>query len=221
MRFAATGTAGKSDTLVSISWQANDADGAIASSELQKLDAGVWKPVDLPKPTTTTITRRLKFNRDHQYRVRVTDDDGNQSDWVVGRIYRIGAVNERASAIVRTGKWPVLSRSSAIGGKFGRNDVRTKPGRAVSLAFSAIQVAWVGPRSGTSGIARVELDGSSTTNVSLTRNRSLARAVLFVGPALDETAFTEAPSRTIKVTNLSARARPYVGLDAFLLLNVR
>ncbi len=53
------------------------------------------------------------------------------------------------------------------------------------------------------------------------RNMTLARVVLFVGPALDETAFVTAPSRTIRVTNVSPAKRPYVDLDAFLVLTVR
>lgn len=221
IRFAPATTAGKSDAAVDISWQSTDADGVITATELQKLDAGVWQPVALPSPTVGSINRRLKFNRDFQYRVRVTDDDGNQSDWAVGRTYRIAAVNERAAAIVRTGKWPVVDRSSAIGGRIGRNSAKTTSGQTAELSYSAIQVAWIGPRGPSSGAASVELDGAQVATVTLTRSTTLARAMLFLGPALDETKFVVAPTRTIKVTNVSARNRPYVDLDAFLLLTVR
>jgi hypothetical protein len=221
MRFTPGTTAGKSDAVVDISWQASDLDGVIEATELQRLDQGVWQPVALPAPDTSTINRRLKFNRDYQFRVRVTDDDGNQSDWVVGRTYRIGAVNERAAAVVRTGKWPIVARSAAIGGKIGRNSAKTTSGQSASLAYAAVQVAWVGPRGASSGTAHVQLDGLAAGTVTLTRTKSLARALLFVGPALDETTFAVAPARTIRVTNVSTRRLPYVDLDAVLLLSAR
>ena len=71
--------------------------------------------VALLSPTTSTITRRLKFKSDIQYRVRVTDNDANQSDWAVGLIYRVGVVSEGAASITRTGRWPIVSRNSALG----------------------------------------------------------------------------------------------------------
>jgi hypothetical protein len=221
MRFTPGTTAGKSNAAVDISWQATDADGVITRTELQRLVAGVWEPVTLPSPTVASINRRPKFNRDFQYRVRVTDDDGYQSDWSVGRTYRIGAINERAAAIVRTGKWPIVDRSWAIGGKIRRNSAKTTSGRTAALSYSAVQVAWIGPRGASSGVASVQLDGALAGTVTLTRNTLLARAVLFLGPALDETTFTVAPTRSIKLTNVSARTRPYVDLDAFLLLTAR
>jgi hypothetical protein len=215
-------SAGKDDAAVDISWQASDGDGEIVATELERrLSTGTWQAVTLPAANATSVNRRLKFKKDYQYRVRVTDDAGYQSEWAIGRIYRINAVNERATAITRTGKWPVVSATSAIGGNFGRSNAKKGTGQSATLSYSAVQVAWIAPSGAKGGTATVSLDGTPSGSVSLASPSSRARVVQFVGPALDETTLAIAPSRTIRLTNVSTLIRPYVDLDAFLLLTVR
>ncbi len=210
---------GKSDAAVLVSWRASDTDGNIVGTELQQLTAsGTWRDVTLSDPVAATIDRRFVFSLGYRFRVRVTDNDGNTSPWVVGLTYRLLSINEGAPELQRSGRWSVDYQPSAIGRHLARSSIKSGMDQSIALLFTGVQVAWVAPTSPLGGAADVSVNGAATTTVDLHSAVTRPRVVLFVAPPIDVASGVTPPQRTVEVLNASARSRPYVDIDAFVVL---
>jgi exopolysaccharide biosynthesis protein len=209
--------AGKTDAAVRLSWQVTG--GAAASTQLQRKGMdGLWHDVTLDRPDQTSITRRFGFGASQQFRVRVTDGAGNISPWSVSPTYVLKRFNENDGAISRVGTWISRYKSTAIGNHFGRSTYSEAP-KQLSLTYTGIEVAMVAQKSAMAGLATITVGGTSA-QVSLNSASVRPRIVVFVKP-LAGSAVVVPQQNTISVTNSASAARPYVDVDAFLVLTLK
>jgi hypothetical protein len=201
---------GTSTIPVEVSWQATDAESRVRLTQLQqRTNGGAWAAISLPTATTMRVTRQLTAGRRYEFRSRATDGSGNVSPWVLGPSFRLVVHQESSTAIVQNGSWALRTISSAYGGRYDRS--RTV-GASSSLAFAGAQVAWIGYRGPSHGLADVVLDSGSPTRVDLAASSVLARRILWASPAA-----LNGP-HSISVTNASPSTRPIVDVDALVLL---
>lgn len=219
VRLEAGVAAGKTDTAAEITWSGSDSNGQIVRSELQRLAGdGTWRDVPLADPSAQSAGRRLVFGRRNQFRVRVTDNDGNVSPWVAGPTYRVVAYNERNAELLMEGHWLVNSKQNAIGGHYARSSIRAGSGTQVRLAFSGVQVGWVAQTESRGGMANVFISGAPVASVDMHSANTRPRMVMFVSAPAPGPIGAPPAERTIEVQNVSSLARPIVNLDAFLVL---
>lgn len=198
---------------VRISWSASDLDGEITRYELQRsADGGTYQDAALTSPTATTATQALLPKHDYRYRVRATDDSGNRSGWKYGPRFTVDALQETSTAVSYspTGTWTQQLLSGAYGGQVKS---ASSAGAVARLTFTGRNVAWVAPKSSSSGQAEVLLDGKTVATVDLLASRALSRQVVYATGGLDPST-----PHTLEVKVLGTANRPRVDVDAFLVL---
>ncbi len=211
--------AGKTDAVADVTWSASDDGGQIVSSELQRLGGdGSWHDVPLSDRSAQHVGLRLKFDKRTQFRVRVTDNDGNVSSWVVGPTYHLMTYNERSPDLVVGGRWLVHAQRNAIGGHYARSNIKAGAELRIDLAFAGIQVAWVGQTESMGGRADISIDGAPLASIDMHSSTTRPRMVMFVSAPASGPIDTPPAERTIRIHNVSGGARPIVNLDAFLVL---
>jgi exopolysaccharide biosynthesis protein len=208
---------GRRDAAVALSWTPS-APEAVVTTEVQRLDAfGVWTPVALADPRQTSVAQRFSFGKTYQFRVRVIDATGAASDWALSPRYVLRRFNEGAKQVSRQGNWELVRRGSAIGRRLAHNAFDGTS--SISLNFSGLQVALVAPTGPTSAIASVTLAGVAT-NVDLYSARKQARMVVIVQTAVPAPGVVPAAG-SLLIANAGGAGRPYVDVDAFLVLTTK
>ena len=208
-------TAGKTDAQVRLSWSATTT-GSVSTTELQSLGKdGLWHDVALSDGQQASISQRFKFGRAYQYRVRVTDSLGATSDWAMSPRYVLDRYNENDAGIARQGAWHLRFKSSAIGKHIAHSAYNGQP-QSMSMPFSGMQVAVVAQPSAQSGSATVTV-GSQTASVNLRTTSTTPRMVVAVISAPGSNSALPVAS-SISVASAASKTRPYVDIDAFLVL---
>ena len=208
-------TTGKTDAQVRLAWSATTS-GTVSTTELQILGKdGLWHDVALSDGQQMSLVQRFKFGRGYQYRVRITDSFGATSDWATSPRYVLNRYNENDSRISRQGAWRIRHKSSAIGQHIARSAYDGQQ-QSLSMSFSGMQVAVVAQPSAQSGSATVTV-GSQTATVDLRTTSTMPRMVVAVLSAPGSNSALSVAS-SISVANASTRTRPYVDIDAILVL---
>lgn len=169
---------GTSGVTTRLSWSAADAEGEISSYQLQQsVDGGAYQNVTLPSATTTSIQPSLAFDSNYRFRVRSTDDNGNQSFWKYGPRFVVDDRQENESGVsYPKGIWKAQELSGAHGGQV---KYATAKGATARFTFTGRSVAWVAPKSSTRGMANVYLDGVKVATGDLFSRSTLSRQVVF------------------------------------------
>ena len=202
---------GATDVPVRLSWSASDVDGEVTSYQLQRsTDGGPYEDADLASSTATTGTFRLEPGRDHRFRVRATDDNGNRSVWRYGSRFELSGLQENDPSVSYAMTWKSQNLAGAFGGGVRYTTAR---GAKATLSFTGSEVAWVAPKSKGRGKAAVFLDGTRVATVDLFSARTLARQVVFSKGNLDP-----ATPHTLEVRSLGTSGRPRVDMDAFVVV---
>lgn len=112
------------------------------------------------------------------------------------------------------GTWHRVVANSASGGSLHYATARgaTARGATASLTFYGRAVAFVAPTSRTRGSAKVYLDGTYVTTISL-YGPAMTRQVVYARR------FAALGTHTIKVRVVGTAGHPRVDVDAFLCLN--
>jgi hypothetical protein len=191
---------------VKLTWSATDASGIKAYKLQQRTDASAtWVSVTLPTSTTTSLSRALAPGHAYQFRVQATDKAGNVGSWVTGTTFRLGLAE--GTAATKTGTWTTVATTAASGGSYQYAQVA---GATASYTFSGRQVAWVAPKTATSGQAKIYVDGVLAKTVDLYSATTANRVYVYTK------AWTSVGSHTIKVSVVGTAGHPRVNLDAFL-----
>lgn len=206
-----SGSVGKDNASVAFGWSAVD-NVAIQSVQVQRrIGSGDWANVAVA-PTATAASSAVGFGKQLTFRVRATDTAGNTSQWLLSNTYRLDLYDDASQQISRTGSWNRKSAAGAIGGKYLRSKSN---GATIGLAYNGLQVAVIGSRGPTHGLAEITLDDVAQPPVNLDASVLELRQVLFVTPVK-----TSMSANTIGVRNAGTAQDPLMDVDAFLVLVV-
>ena len=204
---AATGL-GPSTIPVRVSWAAATDEGrGVAGYELERYLGGAWASVPLAKTTDTSAAVALAPGQVHRFRVRAVDRAGNLSAWATAAAFRLGAVQETSTAVLRKGHWTASFAPAYYGGRVMSSQVAAASAR---ITLTGQQVAWVSTVGPTRGQARVYVDGAYVRTVDLRSASIAARRIVYVR------AWTSPGVHTLEIRIVGTAGRPRVDVDAFL-----
>ena len=204
---AATGL-GSSTIPIRVSWAAaTDQGRGVAGYELERYLGAAWMTVPLAKAASTSVTVGLAPGRVHRFRVRAVDRAGNTSAWATAGAFRLGAVQETSTSVLRKGRWTARLSPSFSGGRAISAQVA---GATVRITFTGQQVAWVSAVGPSRGQARVYVDGAYVRTVDLRSASSAARRIV------DVESWTSPGRHTLEIRVVGTSGRPRVDVDAFL-----
>lgn len=203
-------TLGTSTAPVRLRWSATDATGAVAKYWLQEsINGGAYKGVALPTATTTSIGRALDVGSSYRYRVRAFDNDGNPSAWAYGPGFKVARYQESHGAFVYNGTWTSTTLSGASGGSVR---YAKRKDASATFSFTGRGVAWVAPKSPSSGEAAVYIDGTYIGKVNLYSSRAVPRKIVLAR------SWSTTGTRKITVRPLGTAGHPRIDIDAFVVL---
>ncbi|MFN8629822.1 MAG: PKD domain-containing protein [Chloroflexota bacterium] len=192
-----------------ISWSGTDATSGISGYQLQRsVDGGSWATMTLSTPTSRSVVTALASGHIYRLRVRAKDGAGNWGSFATAGSFSVVAYQESSTSIVRRGTWSTVSSATAYGGKYRSARV---VGAAFAMTFTGRTVVWFGPKSPSSGSARVYVDGIYRATINL---QSTARSQRARRCSSDDGHLARG---TRSGWSLSApQGHPTVGLDALL-----
>jgi hypothetical protein len=193
---------------VRVSWAAaTDQGRGVAGYELERYLGVAWVSVPLAKATDTSVTVVLAPGKVYRFRVRAVDRAGNVSAWATAGAFRLGAVQETSTAVLRKGHWTASFAPAYYGGRAMSSQV---VGAAARITFTGQQVAWVSTVGPTRGQARVYVDGAYVRTVDLRSSSIAARRIVYVR------SWTSSGTHTLEIRVVGTSGRPRVDVDAFL-----
>jgi hypothetical protein len=203
-------TVGASAIPVSVIWPAaTDVGRGVKGYELQRSAGSSWVGVPLAKTTDTSVTAALAPGLTHRLRVRAIDRAGNIGAWATAGAFRLSAVQEASSAIVRTGAWSTKLSAAFVG---GRAIAASAAGASVRITFTGTEIGWVSTVGPTRGQARVYVDGAYERTVDLGRATSAARLITVLR------SWTTTGRHTLEIRVVGTAGRPRVDVDEFLIV---
>ena len=111
------------------------------------------------------------------FRVRASDQFGDTSAWATGSSARLDVIQDTSPALIYSGTWTTRRVGSAFGGTTtGSSD----GGSAVSLSFTASEVALVMPLEPSGGSAQLTVD-SQFTSLNLSATKTEPRQEVYLG----------------------------------------
>jgi hypothetical protein len=146
----------------------------------------------------------------HRLRVRAIDRAGNVGAWASAGSFRLGAVQETSSAIVRTGAWSTKLSAAFVG---GRAIAASAAGASVRITFTGTQIGWVSTVGPTRGQARIYVDGVYERTVDLGRPTSAARLIMVLR------SWATPGRHTLEIRLVGTSGRPRVDVDEFVIVS--
>lgn len=191
-----------------ISWSASDALSGLDHYLIQqRTGTGAWSTVSSTL-TSRSVVRNLVSGTFYQFRVRGWDKAGNATPIVYGAAFRVLRYEGTSTIVKPSGTWRTQTTTTASGGS---TRYATTKGASVSMTVTATGFAWVAPKGPTRGSARVYIDGSWITDVSLYRSTTLNKAIVY------SIRWPSSGVHTVKLVVLGTAGHPRVDLDAFIL----
>jgi hypothetical protein len=114
---------------------------------------------------------------------------------------------ETSPSLAYDGEWASAGHPDYLG---GQARWATDRGASVSIEFTGVGIAWIGPSGPTRGKARIYVDGRLVKTVDTYAATFDPSRVLF------STSYTTQKPRTLKVVVLGTRGHPMVAIDAFV-----
>jgi hypothetical protein len=189
-----------------VQWKAQDAAG-VASFDVDRLVDGTWRDVELGRPDATWVRQTVANGSRNQFRVKAVDIAGNAGPWKNGAAFTATTRQETATNFTYTGAWRSETRSDSLGGAVKATGAA---GATVKTTFTGRAVAWVAPRTTSSGSASVYVDGKFIKTVTLGATTTQPRRIVF------SMSWKVAGTHTIKIVKPSSSGT--LRLDAFLIL---
>lgn len=190
-----------------ITWAS--ATGATAYQVQIQRNGGGW--ASLATAGALARSARVTYTGTTRYRARVRarDATGAWSRWVTGSSAAVVRSQETAPAIAWTGAWTRARLSGASGAAVR---FATNAGATASFTFTGRAVSWVAPVGPTRGSARVYVDGTYRTTVSLYRLGTIARSLVF------SMAWSSSGPHHVVIRVVGTGGHPRIDVDAFLVL---
>ena len=192
---------------VSLTWTGSDKGWGIARYQLQRsVDGGAWHGVVSTK--ARTCTQLVATGHTYRYRVRAVDKYGNVGAWATAATFRPAIVPDGVSAVKYAGTWSVVADAGAAGGAVHASGT---PGSRATFTFSGRAVAWVAGRGPANGQAKVYVDKTLVTTVSLATATDDPRRIVF------RRSWTTRGTHTIRIV-VAGTAGAIVDVDGFVVL---
>jgi len=203
-------TLGASTIPVGVTWpEATDQGRGVKGYEVQRSVGSSWVAVPLAKATDTSVTVALAPGLVHRLRVRAIDRAGNVGAWATAGAFRLSAVQEISSAIVRKGAWSTKLSAAFVG---GRAIAASVAGASVGITFTGQQIGWVTTVGPTRGQARIYVDGAYERTVDLGRATSAARLIMMLR------SWTTTGRHTLEIRVVGTSGRPRIDVDEFVIV---
>ena len=189
---------------VRISWAGTDNATGIASYQVQvSVDGGAWSTIYTG--SGTAVNRFFAFRDDLDFQVRATDMAGNTGDWIsLGTM--VAAYQERSASVTFNPRgWTKWASNKHSGTAASYTNTR---GKSARLTFTGHAVAFVAPKTRTSGKVKIYLDGTYQGRFDLAASRTRYGKIIFRTSLADGT-------HTIRIVSSSSRR---VSVDAFIVL---
>lgn len=201
-----------SNLQVRVHWPAaTDPTSAIGGYEVQaSRDGGTWGATQAMTAAQLVATYTLVYESGYRFRVRAMDVAGNWSPWAEAPgTTRIHPVDDRSAAVIRRGIWIRPSSASA----WHQTLTLSKySGAYVRMNFTGRTIAVVAPQATDRWKARVYIDERYVTTISLYSTTATSRRIVYLY------SFPTSGNHGIKLVVVGGGARPYFGLDAFVVL---
>jgi len=171
-------------------------------------DGGAWRPVDLARKTSRSMTIAAVADHDYVFRLRARSSDGTPGAYAETAV-RLAVVEESAPDLRASKGWKVADHPDYTGA--GARTSSTK-GAELSLAFEGTAVAIVGPNGPGRGRAEVFVDGEPMGRFDATADAFRPVRLLFTVDGL-----ADGP-HVLSVRVMGTAGRPMVAVDRFLVL---
>jgi papain like protease len=194
---------------VDFEWSATDDTGVTAYQVAVTANAGqTWASDTYSPADATAIARLLPFGGTYSYAVRARDAAGNWSGWAYSRPVTTTTFDDKS---ISTGSpWAQYGDGEAFGGTFIASN---SSGASITVSFTGTDISWIAPTFATAGRANVYCDGKYTETIDL---YSSSTVELQTAAACN---FSESGSHTMKVENEGTAGRPWIAVDAFVILS--
>jgi hypothetical protein len=192
---------------VSISWSATDAGVGVGAYTVEvSVAGGPFSTVY--SGSGTHVTRYYPFRKALMFRVRAVDRENNASGWVEGTAMKLADYQAPGTRQIRYGgSWVTVRTAKASGTGYRYTTTR---GRSATLTFTGRGVAYVAPRSRTSGYVKVYLDGRLVGRYNLHRSSTVNGLIIV------RRTWATSGTHTIRIVNDQGGRR--TNLDAFVVL---
>jgi len=193
-----------------VTWRAADSGGSgLASYDVARsLNGGAYTLIATGL-TSPRLNVRLSFGYSFRFEVRAHDHAGNIGAWSPGVLNYPGLVQQTSTAIAYHGTWYTSTSTAYSGGSVRYSSVATS---YASFAFSGRAVDFVTTRGPSRGSAKIYIDGSYVTTVSLYATTTTYRYVAY------ERTWGWSGTHTIRIVVVGTAGHPRVDVDAFGLL---
>jgi hypothetical protein len=203
-------TLGTTQVPVTISWSGSDAGGIAEFVLMSKTNGSAWARETLSTATATSKTFNLSPGSSYQFIVIARDRAGNWSNqWGFGQQFTVRAHQESSTAIAYSGAWTPISWAPAYGGAMRTS---TTQGAGATFTFTGRNVAWVAAKSTNRGQAWVFVDGAYAGTVNTYSATAVGKPIVF------SKSWANSGTHTIRVVVLGTSGRPYIDVDAFVVL---
>ena len=170
---------------------------------------GIWTTLQTGL-TVRKYKRAMAFRAQTRFQLLARDGAGNYGKGAIGPIVTaFKTEDQKSTATSYTGKWALVSLSSASGGRLHRS---TSAGSTVTFRTTARAIAVVGRRGPLNGKAKVYVDGVYKSTIDLYRSSYQSRVVVF------NTSWTSAGTHSVRLVVLGTSGRPRIDIDAFVFL---
>jgi beta-N-acetylhexosaminidase len=208
-RLYAPATLGTTTTPVRTSFTASDA-CAISTTSIRRSTGGATPTTQgLATATSRTITQSLALGSTYRYDARATDGAGNASAWAAGVPIEPVVRQSSSSLVALSGGWGTASYTSYSG---GTTRFASAAGASASYTFTGSAIGWVTAVGPTRGSAKVYVDGTYRTTVSLYAAQTGLRRIAYA------TNWAIQGSHTIRIVVVGTSGHPRVDVDAFVRL---
>jgi parallel beta-helix repeat protein len=186
---------------------------AVASAyqlQLQR-DGGTWATIGLASPKSLSAGVTLATGHSYRARLRLKTSAASWGAWSESAVVQARRYQETTSALGYSGgTWRRSTSTGASGGSVRHTSTRDAK---ASFTFTGRSVAWIAPVGRTRGSARVYVDGTYRSTVSLYRSSTSSRQVLY------RMSWATSGKHTVVIKAVGTSGHPRVDVDAFTVID--
>ena len=204
IRARASSTIGAASASMTIAWPASTDASGIDSYRVRYRKAGATSWTTVTAGTTARqVAATLGYDQAYEVQVIARDRGGNSASTVVTTTPRL--YSEASTRATYSGTWSLATSTLYSGG-----DARTTgtAGRSVTYAITGRSAAWVAAKGPTRGSAKVYLDGTYVTTVSLYATTAAYRRVVWTR------SWAEPGDHTVRIVVNGTSGHPRIDVDA-------
>ncbi len=208
-RLYAPSTLGSTTVPVRTYWSASDPCAVSGYTLERQVNGGAWSVQGLATPRTTSLVQSLALGASYRFTVRAADGAGNLGGWWYGPTF-VPYIRQSTTSYVRySAGWTTVSATGYSGGS---TRYATAAGAWASYTFTGAGIGWVAAVGPGRGSARVYLDGTYQTTVSLYSATTGLQRIVYAAN------WGSQASHTITIVVVGTAGHARIDVDAFVRL---